>query len=254
MLDVIGISKTFNGLTALINVSFQVNRGSITSVIGPCGAGKTTLLNIISGLCRPSAGEIHFEGKDISDMRPQQITRLGITRTFQDISEFRRFNSAFPNMSVLEHVISGFYPGIPIESIDFPVKTAKAGREQKDISEKAMEILKSVNMAEKKDSLCSSLIYEEQKRVELARAFVSGPKMILLDEPIAGLNISGAWALADLILKQKEAGTSVLLVEHGMDIVMKISDMIIVLDDGKKLAQGTPHEIENDDRVIEIYL
>jgi ABC-type branched-subunit amino acid transport system ATPase component len=247
MLEVINLNKSFGGIMALTDVSFQVDRGTITALIGPNGAGKTTLLNIISGICFASAGKILFEGSNISGIRPHQVTYLGITRTFQNLQVFQ-------NMTVIENVMVGFHSRTSSEFVACLARTLRVKREEKEVREKAAKMLHFVNLAGREDQPGSSLPCGDQKRLELARALVSRPRMVLLDEPVSGLNTSETEEMADLILKLKESGITVLLVEHDMNLVMQVSDMIVVLNHGEKLAQGRPAEIQNDDRVIAAYL
>ena len=247
MLEVVNLNKSFGGIMALTDVSFQVNRGTITALIGPNGAGKTTLLNIISGIYLASAGEILFEGSNISGIPPYQVTYLGITRTFQNLQVFQ-------NMTALENVMVGFHSRTSSEFVACLARTLKVRREEKEVREKALEMLHFVNLAGREDQPGSSLPCGDQKRLELARALVSRPKMILLDEPVSGLNTSETEEMAGLMLKLKESGITIVLVEHDMNLVMRVSDMIVVLNYGEKLAQGRPAEIQNDDRVIAAYL
>lgn len=247
MLEVINLNKSFGGIMALTDVSFQVDRGTITALIGPNGAGKTTLLNIISGIYLASAGKILFEGSNISGIRPHQVTYLGITRTFQNLQVFQ-------NMTVIENVMVGFHSRTSSEFVACLARTLRVKREEKEVREKAAKMLHFVNLAGREDQPGSSLPCGDQKRLELARALVSRPRMVLLDEPVSGLNTSETEEMADLILKLKESGITILLVEHDMNLVMQVSDMIVVLNHGEKLAQGRPAEIQNDDRVIAAYL
>ena len=247
MLEVVNLNKSFGGIMALTDVSFQVNRGTITALIGPNGAGKTTLLNVISGIYLASAGEILFEGSNISGILPHQVTYLGITRTFQNLQVFQ-------NMTALENVMVGFHSRTSSEFVACLARTLKVRREEKEVREKALEMLHFVNLAGREDQPGSSLPCGDQKRLELARALVSRPKMILLDEPVSGLNTSETEEMAGLMLKLKESGITIVLVEHDMNLVMRVSDMIVVLNYGEKLAQGRPAEIQNDDRVIAAYL
>ena len=247
MLEVVNLNKSFGGIMALTDVSFQVNRGTITALIGPNGAGKTTLLNVISGIYLASAGEILFEGSNISGILPHQVTYLGIARTFQNLQVFQ-------NMTALENVMVGFHSRTSSEFVACLARTLKVRREEKEVREKALEMLHFVNLAGREDQPGSSLPCGDQKRLELARALVSRPKMILLDEPVSGLNTSETEEMAGLMLKLKESGITIVLVEHDMNLVMRVSDMIVVLNYGEKLAQGRPAEIQNDDRVIAAYL
>lgn len=232
---------------ALRNVSFDVKQGSVTSIIGPNGAGKTTLFNVVSGILSPDAGKVIYEGKDITGNPPYKICFMGITRTFQNLQ-------VFENMSVLENVMVGYHARTSSEFISCMVHSFKASREEKEMREKAREVLNSLNLIGREDHLGSSLPFGDQKRLELARALVCHPKVILLDEPVAGLNISETEKMGDLILEQKESGITIVLVEHDMNLVMKISDMIVVLNYGEKIAEGPPREIRDSKDVAAAYL
>ena len=232
---------------ALHNVSFDIERGSITSIIGPNGAGKTTLFNVVSGIYPPDGGEVIYEGKDITGNPPYKICFMGITRTFQNLQ-------VFENMSVLENVMVGYHALTSSEFVSCMVHSFKASREEKEAREKAREVLNSLNLIGRENHLGSSLPFGDQKRLELARALVCHPRVILLDEPVAGLNISETDEMSDLILKQKESGITIVLVEHDMNLVMKISDMIVVLNYGQKIAEGPPEEIRDNKDVAAAYL
>ena len=247
MLEIVRLTKTFGGIMALMDVSFHVNRGTITTMIGPNGAGKTTLLNVISGICLASEGKIFFDGKNISGIQPYQVTYLRITRTFQN-------PQVFQDMSALENVMVGFHSCTSSEFVACLARTLKVRCEEKETRERAMEMLDFVNLADRQDQPGFSLACGDQKRLELARALVSRPKMILLDEPVSGLNASETEKMADLILKLKASGLTILLVEHDMNLVMRVADMIVVLNYGEKLAEGRPAEIQDDSRVIAAYL
>lgn len=247
ILEINRLSKFFGGVTALNDVSFHVNRGTITAIIGPNGSGKTTLLNIISGLYRANAGEILFNGKNIYGIKPHQVCYLGITRTFQTLHLFQ-------DMTALENMMVGYHSRTSSEFIACLAKTLKVRREEKEAHERAMEVLNFVHLGGRENQPTSSLPFDDQKRLELARAIISRPKMILLDEPVAGLNISETEKMGDTILKLKESGITILLVEHDMNLVMWISDIIMVLNYGEKIAQGLPEEIQKDESVIAAYL
>ena len=247
MLEIVNVNKTFGGLMALLDVSFDVEEGSITAMIGPNGAGKTTLLNVISGIYLPSSGEIFLEGQKISGARPHRVTYAGITRTFQNLQVFQ-------NMSVLENVMVGCHTRTSSGFMACLARTLRVRHEETQVREKAAEMLDFVNLQGRKDEPASSLSCGDQKRLELARAFVSRPKMILLDEPVSGLNSLETEEMASLILKLRASGTTVLLVEHDMNLVMQIADTIVVLNYGQRIARGTPAEIQNNEAVITAYL
>jgi ABC-type branched-subunit amino acid transport system ATPase component len=247
MLELINLKKSFGGLTAVNNVSFRANRESITAIIGPNGAGKTTLFNIISGFFLPNEGKILFEGKDITGFHPHQVCYLGITRTFQNLQIFQ-------NMTVMENVMVGYHMKTSSGFLSSMVRTRHVKREEEDTRKRTKEILALFNLTNREIQQGSSLAFGDQKRLELARALVSHPKMILLDEPAAGLNTYETEELAKFILKQRESGIAIVLVEHDMNLVMEISDFVIVLNYGEKIAEGTPREIQNNQRVITAYL
>jgi len=247
MLEVVELCKSFGGIMALMNVSFHADQAGLTAIIGPNGAGKTTLLNIISGVYLGSSGEVLFDGKRITGMQPHEVAYLGITRTFQNLQVFH-------NMTALENVMVGFHSCTSAGFVACLARSWKVRREEREVRQRAAEMLKWVNLAGREHQPGAALPYGDQKRLELARALISRPKMILLDEPVSGLNTSETAHMAELIVKLKESGITIVLVEHDMNFVMQISDKIIVLNYGEKLAQGKPFDIQNDDRVIAAYL
>jgi branched-chain amino acid transport system permease protein len=247
LLTVREVAKEYGGVTALSNVSFQVNHGRIVSLIGPNGAGKTTAINLISGVIRPSAGEVLLGERRISGLDPHEIARLGITRTFQNLQLFR-------NMSVLENIMVGLHPKTRCGFLKGCLHAFGHRAEEESVMRRACEVLEITELAEHKDRPGDTLPYGLRKRLEMARAWVSRPKLMLLDEPAAGLNGREAEQTAELIIRIRDAGTSVLLVEHNMDLVMDISDHIVVLNYGRKISEGGPHRIWNDPEVIEAYL
>ncbi len=247
MLEIADVNKSFDGIMALMGVSFQVSRGSITAIIGPNGGGKTTLLNVINGIYLPNAGAVYFEGDNISALRPHEVARLGITRTFQSLQLFQ-------NMSVLENVMVGFHTRTSCGFIGCLARTLKLRREEKTVREKAFKMLDFVNLTGREGQAASSLSCGDQKRLELARALISRPKMILLDEPVSGLNGLETKQIAALICRLRESGLTVLLVEHDMNFVMQVADRVVVLNYGEKIAEGTPAEIQDNDKVVAAYL
>jgi len=247
MLEICHVNKSFGGIMALLDVSFKVERGAITAMIGPNGAGKTTLLNVISGIYLPNDGDIFFEGRRISGFRPHRVSAFGITRTFQHLQVFH-------NMSVLENVMVGCHSDTSSGFLACLVRTPKVWDEEREVRKKASEMLNFVNLSHRQDQPTSYLPCGDQKRLELARALASRPRMILLDEPVSGLNSLETEEMAALILKVKALGTTVLLVEHDMNLVMRIADAIVVLNYGEKIAEGPPAEIQNNEKVITAYL
>jgi branched-chain amino acid transport system ATP-binding protein len=247
ILTVQQISKSFGGLKAITDLSFAVREGSITAIIGPNGAGKTTLFNLISGLYRLDMGSILFKGKRIELLRPFLIPFQGIARTFQKLS-------VFTNMNVLENVMLGRYTLSSSGFFTCALNLRKYREEEKDIREKALFWLKFMNLEQIWNKRIREIPFEKQRLVEITRAITAEPELILLDEPAAGLNITETRNLINSIYKIRELGKTVLIVEHDMDLVMEISEKIVVLNFGQKIAEGPPREIQGDQRVISVYL
>ncbi len=241
------ITLRFGGLEALNGLSFAVDPGRIVSLIGPNGAGKTTLLNAITGVYALDSGEILFQGRPISRLKTHQIAGLGIHRTFQQ-------SQLFQDLTVLENVMVGMHPmtrsGFWGGVLHFP----KERREEEEIREKAESLLDFLGLLAKAPQPASQISIADQRRLEIARAMAGDPELLLLDEPVAGLNIRETEAMGDLILKLKERGQTIVLVEHNMHLVMGISDHLVVLHHGTKIGEGRPEEIQKDARVIEAYL
>jgi branched-chain amino acid transport system ATP-binding protein len=247
ILEVRALTKTFGGIKAVEEVSFRVSRGIILSIIGPNGAGKTTLFNCITGVFPLTGGQVLFDGKDITRKKPYEITRMRIARTFQNIR-------LFSNMTVMENVMLGQHTRSKEGLIAAIGKTKKFIKEEAEIKSKALEFLEFAGIDDYADSLAGNLPYGDQRRLEVARALATEPEILLLDEPAADMNPQETGELMKLINRIKEWGKTVILIEHDMKVVMGISDRIIVLDHGVKIAEGNPKEIQNNPDVITAYL
>jgi branched-chain amino acid transport system ATP-binding protein len=246
-LRVENLRKSFGGVRALDGLSFAVDSGMIKAIIGPNGAGKTTLFNLISGVFPPNTGSIVFEGKSIGGRKSREIARLGVSRTFQNVELFSR-------MTVLENVMVGRHIQTRAGIISAGLKLARMRREERRIRDGARDYLKFVGLEQKASELAGNLPLGDQKLLEIARALATEPKMLLLDEPAGGLNTRETEGLAALIHRILERGITVVLVEHDMNLVMDISDEIVVMNFGEKIAEGKPKQIKNDPVVIEAYL
>lgn len=247
LMEVKNISKHFGGLIAVNKVAFEVNEGEIISIIGPNGAGKTTLFNLLTGVNQLTEGEIIFEGKPIHNRKPQEIVKAGLARTFQNIR-------LFGDMRVIENVLIGMHINTKYGFLDLLFRTKKYREVEKEKHQKAIEILDSIGLKDKIHSYASNLPYGEQRKLEIARAISTNAKILLLDEPAAGMNPQESEELLNFIKSLRDKGYTILLIEHDMNVVMNISDRIYVIDYGKKIAEGLPAEIANNKRVIEAYL
>ncbi|HAE22494.1 MAG TPA: ABC transporter ATP-binding protein [Spirochaetaceae bacterium] len=242
------VVKRFGGLTAVNKMTFNITQGSIFSIIGPNGAGKTTFFNTISGLYKPEEGSIEFDGHWIEGKAPEKITALHMARTFQNIR-------LFGSMTVVENIMVGSHTRLKQNAIQAVFRTRSFVEEEKRAEARAEELMEYVGLRHVGNELASNLPYGDQRRVEIARALASEPKLLLLDEPTAGMNPSESEDALMLFRRLRDdLGITILLIEHDMKVVMKISERITVMDYGVKLAEGTPKEIASDPRVIEAYL
>jgi branched-chain amino acid transport system ATP-binding protein len=247
LLTLSALSKNFGGLPALSQVGFNVERGKVTALIGPNGAGKTTLINCLTGAIKPDHGSICFAGKNIAGWPAHQIARLGISRTFQNLR-------IFPRMSVLDNVLCGLTTQSSTSMLQALLRPPGLRHQERRLKLKALETLDSFDLADKAAWPAMALPYGDKKRLEMARAFVGQPVLILLDEPVAGLNPLETAGIAALIRRMRLSGKTILLVEHDMELVMGISDHVVVLDGGRRIAQGTPEEVCRNPLVLEAYL
>jgi len=247
MLQLNNISKNFGGLKVLQDVNFTVPQGGIFGLIGPNGAGKTTVFNLITGLLRASGGSIAFDGQDIGKVAPHKITERGIARTFQNIRVFKE-------MTLLENVVVGMHDHMDYGLAGLLLNLPGYRKIEARARERALELLSWVRLDHKAQLLADSLSYGEQRKLEFARALATKPKLLLLDEPVAGMNPSEKTELMTEILNIKERGFSIFMIEHDMRFVMGLCDRIAVLNFGRIIAEGTPDQIKNNQEVIEAYL
>lgn len=246
LLEARDVCKYFGGLKAVEKVNMKIKEGEIFGIIGPNGAGKTTFFNICSGIYKPTAGSIWFSEEDISSMAPEKIARKGMARTFQNIQMFKF-------LSVLDNVKTGFHIQTRTNMLDALVRTPRYHREEREVTDKSLDILEKVGLSDYQDTLAGNLSYGIQRRVEIARALALNPKILLLDEPAAGMNPIETKDLSDFIKRLNQEGYTITVIEHDMKFVMSTCDRILVLNFGQKICEGTPDEVKNNQGVIEAY-
>lgn len=248
LLSIKGLSCSFGGLLAVDGLDLELEQGCLSGLIGPNGAGKTTCFNLITGRVRPTAGKVIFDGKDLAGLRPSRINHRGIARTFQNIR-------LFGDLSALENVLVGFHGGLKSSFLSAILRLPGYVRQERQMEKRAVELLDLVGLGDLQNEKAVNLAYGRQRLLEIARALATGPKLLLLDEPAAGMNPQETAELAKLVLRLRdELGLTVLLIEHDMRFVMNLCQSLIVLDQGRVIARGEPQEVQLDEAVIEAYL
>ncbi len=247
LLDIKAISLSFGGIKAVKQVSLELHQNEIVGLIGPNGAGKTTIFNILTGVYKPDEGTILYKNEEIHHLRPQEIVKRGISRTFQNIR-------LFGDLRVVENVMVGMHIRTGYTLVDSTFRTPKYRKQEEENLAKAMDILDMLGLLDQMNEYALNLPYGDQRKVEIARAIATGAEILLLDEPAAGMNPQESADLMRFIQSLKGLGFTVLIIEHDMSVVMNVSDRVYVLDNGELIAKGTPQEVANNDRVIKAYL
>jgi branched-chain amino acid transport system ATP-binding protein len=247
LLRATGLQKSFGGVRAVRDVSFDIPSGAVFAIIGPNGAGKSTMLNLISGLYQPDGGSLRFAGKDLGGLPAHRRVRLGIARTFQKIRLFKQ-------LTVLDNVVAGFHIHHDIPVSQYLIHGAAFRRDHARCRAEAMELLAFMGLGARRDTLAGSLSYGEQRMLEFARALATRPKLLLIDEPAAGLNAAEVDTLLDRILTTRQRGVTVVVVEHNMELVMNVADRVLVMDYGQHLFEGVPADVQKNEAVVAAYL